>query len=128
MFTKDTIIVFVIIILALWVLYPIFEGFDASGREFVPVGALRYGLRGEPLRAESIRKNFIRPDRQIRLSESNSEMWESNDSPGSEGMKGCRKVKCPQNDGYDNTDTCWKCGKNCLDPIRIPDIWPHVKN
>ena len=128
MFNKETIIVIIVIILVLWVLYPLFEGFDASGREFVPIGCQRYGLRGEPLRTSDIANTFIRPDRQIRLSNTDGEMWESNYPPSAEGIKNCRKVKCPQNDGYDNLDTCWKCGKNCLEPIKIPDIWPHVKN
>lgn len=124
---KEVVVIFLIVVLALWVMWPFFEGFDASGSEFVPVGADRYGLRGEPLRRSSIEKYFIRPDRRIRLSQSGGEMWEGNNDPASEGMKDCKKVPCPAN-GYDNIDTCYKCGNPCPDKFVVPYIHPHVPN
>lgn len=126
---KGVVVVFLIAVLALWVLYPLFENFDANGSEFVPIGHERYGLRGDLLRRSDIRKNFIRPDRQIRLSHSNGEMWESNYSPENENIHGCQKVDCPMPNGYDNMDTCWKCEGHdrCPKPMAIPDIGLHVK-
>lgn len=127
---KGVVVIFLIVILLLWLVYPMFgfELFDSTTSEFVPVGYPRYGLRGEPLRRSSILKYFIRPDRNIRLSQSSGEMWESNNSPAKEGIKGCRKVPCPMyHDGYDKQDTCWQCGSDCPQKMKIPEIWPHVK-
>lgn len=125
---KEVVALFLLVILAIWVIYPFFENFDVTTSEFVPEGADRYGLRGDLLRRSSIKKYFIRPDRNIRLSHSDGEMWESNNPPALEGNKDCVKVACPSNDGYDNLDTCWKCGSQCREKMRIPDIWPHTKN
>ena len=123
---KETIAIVLVILLIIWLIYPFFETFDVTGMEFMPVGTDRYGLRGDLLRRSSIEKYFIRPDRNIRLSQSSGEMWESNNPPALEGIKECKKVPCPANDGYDNLDTCWKCGNECREKMRIPDIWPHV--
>ncbi|QKF94327.1 hypothetical protein QKU48_gp0869 [Fadolivirus algeromassiliense] len=125
---KEVVALFLLVILAIWVIYPFFENFDVTGTEFVSEGSDRYGLRGDLLRRSSIKKYFIRPDRNIRLSHSTGEMWESNNPPGMEGVKDCVKVPCPSNDGYDGLDTCWKCGNQCREKMPMPDIWPHVKN
>jgi hypothetical protein len=124
---KEIIAIFLLIVLALWVAYPLFEGFDPATTTEVVSGDGKYGLRGELLRKSDPAKWFIRPDRQIRLSAGGGEMWESNKPPGAEGIKGCRNVPCPAN-GYDNIDTCYKCGSACPDKMVIPDIHPHVPN
>jgi hypothetical protein len=130
--SKEVVLIFLVIVLALWVFYPLYdgyEGFDCKGREFVPVGQPRYGLRGEPLLRSCIDKYYIRPDRQIRLSQSNNLMWESDYTPGMEGIKDCRRVSCPTNTNeFDAEDVCWKCGSSCPEKMKIPDIQPHVPN
>jgi len=130
---KEVILIILVVILLVWLVFPmVFPGselFDVTTSEFVPVGYPRYGLRGEPLRRSSILKYFIRPDRNVRLSHSTGEMWVSNKSPTDEGIKDCRQVPCPlYHDGYDKLDTCWKCGSECRQKMKIPDIWPHVKS
>lgn len=123
------IIIILIIILVIWCLYPYFvEPFNANVTEFVPVGYPRHGLRGDLLRTSDISNNFIRPDRHIRLHQSNGEMWESNNSPIDENISNCNMVKCPDNDGYDDLDTCWKCGAKNPILTKIPYIHPHVPN
>jgi len=121
---KILILVFIIIIIVM-LIYPFYENFDSTMTEFVPVGYPRYGLRGDLLKRSNIKKYYINPNRNIRLSHSTGEMWESNKSPPDEHIKNCRKVPCPDNDGYDKLDTCWKCGNECRKSIKIPDIWPH---
>ncbi len=74
------------------------EGFDKSGREFVPVGAKRYGLRGDLLKQIDIKKFYGSPDRQILLSDSGGEIWDSSYTPAQQGIKKCKKVKCPSKD------------------------------
>ena len=127
---KEVVAIFLLIVLALWVAYPLFEGFerfDPATTTEVVSGDGKYGLRGELLRKSNIAKWFIRPDPRVRLSLSGGEMWESNKSPGEEGIKGCRKVPCPSY-GYDKTDVCYQCGSPCPDKMVIPDIHPHVPN
>lgn len=123
-FNQKTLIIGLVVILTLWLLWPMFEGFDSMGNEFLPVGSVRYGLRGEPLKSSNIAKYYIRPDRQIRLSQTHGEMWESNFSPASMGEKACNKVRCPQV-GYDKLDSCYVCNQGPMKPMRIPDIAPH---
>lgn len=118
--------IILIVLLIIWVVYPLFEGFNADGTEFVPVGGARYGLRGDLLRRSSIKKFFIRPDRRIKLSHSGGEMGEGDYSPVEFGEHDCTKVECPSN-GYDNLDKCWQCGKDHY-KFNIPNIWPHVPN
>jgi len=124
---KEVVVIFLLIILVIWVVYPFFETFDVTGTEFVAEGGDRYGLRGDLLRRSDIARTFIRPDRNVMLSHSSGEMWESNNTPAQDGLKDCRKVPCPDNDGYDNLDTCWKCGNECRPKMEMPDLWPHVK-
>lgn len=114
-------------LLIIWMIVPYFEGFDVTASEFVPEGAARYGLRGDLLRRRNISGSYINPNRNIRLTNSGGQMWESNTTPCQQGMNGCRKVPCPENDGYDNSDSCWKCGNECRQPFKVPDLWPHVK-
>lgn len=121
---KEVIVIFLLILLALWVLYPFMEGFDATGTEFAQLGRPRYGLRGNPLRQIDIANYYMRPDLRIRISESGGKMWESNNSPMAEGIKDCHKIPCPAN-GYDSIDVCFQCGKNCPKKMIIPDIHPH---
>lgn len=110
---KEVVAIFLLAILAIWVVYPLVRGresFDASGTEFVGlVGQQRYGLRGEPLRTSDIRKLYIRKDPNVMLSDSGGDMWISNNTPEIDGMKNCKKVQCPAY-GYDNLDQCWQCG------------------
>ena len=123
MINKEYILIFLIVVLAIWVTYPYFEGFDATGREFVDVGEVRYGLRGDKIRRVPIQKYFIRPDRNIRLSQSNGMMWESNNTPAQDGIKGCSKTQCPTNSNeFDSMDTCWSCGNKCPVDIQVPGI------
>jgi hypothetical protein len=124
---KEVIVIFLLILLALWVIYPFIEGFDAAGGEFLPVGAPKYGLRGDLLRQTSWLNHFLRPDRRIRISLSGGDMWESNTSPKAQGIKDCKRIACPPtpSKGYDNIDQCWQCGTNCRDKLPVPDMWPH---
>jgi len=132
MFHKQLIIIFLIASLIVLLLQPYTERFDATGMEFLPVGEQRYGLRGDKIMSRDIAGNYISPKRQIRLSQSSGMMYESNTDPITEGMKGCRKLACPSGPrdttGYDHLDTCWQCGSDCPTKLRVPDIWPHVKN
>jgi hypothetical protein len=125
------IIIFFVILFFLWLLYPynMQEGFDATDTEFVDLGQPRYGLRGDRLDRSCILKYYKSPNRQVRLQQYGSEMYESNYSPVDEGRKDCRKVPCPTyGDGYDSRDTCWTCGSMKPDKMVIPDIHPHVPN
>ena len=124
---KEVVLIFLLILLALWVIYPLFsrrERFNADGTIFVPVGDQRYGLRGEPIRSSDSRKLFIREDPHVLLSQSGGEMWISNNAPASSGMKGCKRVQCPAY-GYDNLDQCWQCAGEGIVKQGIPDLWPR---
>src|SRR3990172_10896698 len=105
---NNIVIAIIVIILVVWVIYPYFEGFHAAEYALSPLGHPQYGLRGDRLRTSSIDNFYISPQREIRLSQSNGEMWESDYSPMEQGMQGCYKVECPSI-GYDEQDTCWKC-------------------
>ena len=85
------------------------EKFDAEGLVYMPVGEERHGLRGDLLNRLDISRNYIRPDRHIRLSRSNDIMYESDVPPYMEGLNKCQKVECPNNGYFDKSDTCWKC-------------------
>jgi len=123
---KEMVIIFFVIILAIWVVYPFMEGFNASTNEFVPVGDVRYGLRGDKLRRVPISKYFIGPNRNIRLSQSNGMMWEADASPEEQGIPDCHKTQCPTNTNeFDSMDTCWKCGSGQQPKMAIPDIHSH---
>jgi hypothetical protein len=126
---KDFVLVFLIIVL-LWCIFRSYkqtEAFDGASSEFLPVGADRYGLRGDLLNRSSIDNWYASNNRQIMLNNGEGEMWQANGTPPSFGIKDCRKVKCPINGEYDHQDTCWKCGSDCQDKITIPDMHPHVK-
>lgn len=123
---------FLVVLFLWWVMRPENkEGFDSKTVEFVPVCAKRYGLRGDPLRTSSIDKNYIRPDRHVRIHHGGDMMYVSNNKPSAEGKPFCKKVKCPIytgsfTDPYDESDTCWKCDTACRGPTEIPDIHSHV--
>lgn len=86
------------------------DPFDPTVTEFVPVGDLRHDLRGYPLHAASIDRQYLSPNRQIRLSQTGGEMSISDVPPGDQGLKGCEKVSCPPLiNSYDSSDTCWHC-------------------
>ena len=123
---NNIIIAIIVVILVVWLIYPYFEGFDSAEYALSPLSQPQYGLRGDRLRTDSIDKYYISPDRQIRLSQSNGEMWESDNTPEMDGIGGCYKVRCPPV-GYDGQDTCWKCRTKEY-RMKIPDIWPHVAN
>lgn len=130
-FDQRTLIIVFVALFAIWILWPSSEGFeffDAGGNEFLPVGSVRYGLRGEPLRTSSIAKYYISPRRQIRLSQTMNPMYEANLPPAQMGEKGCQKVDCPKCGAYDKTDTCWTCANFPAKPMTIPDMAPHVPN
>jgi len=123
--------VFLAILLIWFIMNSSSEGFDATGREFVPVGLDRdrYGIRGDKLRRSDIARIYINPNRQIRLNPTSGMMYESNKTPCEEGIGGCKKTPCPCNTNeYDGQDSCWNCGNAYPDPMRIPDIHPHVPN
>ncbi|ARF12359.1 hypothetical protein Klosneuvirus_5_29 [Klosneuvirus KNV1] len=128
-FDQQTLIIVLAVIFVLWFLWPTNEGFyeyfDVTGSEFSPVGSIRYGLRGEPLHTSNIAKYYISPRRQIRLSQTHGDMYESNIPPPMQGEKACQKVKCSPL-GHDNLDTCWTCDNFPQKPMQMPDIWPHV--
>jgi hypothetical protein len=123
------IVIIIVVILIVWCVFPLFEGYDATGTEFVPVGCSRYGMRGDKLRRASILKYFIRPDRHVRLSQTNNVMWESNNPPATEGIPDCEEVNCPENTNeYGPDDTCWMCGSDKHYYPKIPYMHPHVPN
>lgn len=125
---RNTVLIILVVLVVLWIAVPYLmgmESFDSSGSIFVPEGCPRWGLRGEPLRRSCISKYFIRPDRHIMLSNSGGQMWVSNKPPGQEGMSDCRKVNCPPYDGYDQEDTCWKCGDYKGPKIPTPNTCPN---
>jgi len=128
-FDQQTLIIVLAVIFVLWFLWPANEGFyeyfDASGEEFVPVGSVRYGLRGEPLHTSNIAKYYISPRRQIRFSQARGDMYEANLPPQMMGEKGCKTIQCPSN-GFDNLDKCYTCNNFPQKPMQIPDIAPHV--
>jgi hypothetical protein len=119
----EIIVAIVVVVLIIWLVYPSFEGFEYH-QALAPMGAPQYGLRGERLKTGPISQYYISPHRQIRLSQSNADMWDSDYTPTEQGMKGCYRSKCPSV-GFDNQDTCWKC-KTKEYKMRIPDVWPHV--
>ena len=115
--TNEIILIIAICLILFWFIYQKKEGFDKDTVMFVPVGARRYGLRGDRLRRSHIARTYIRPDRHIRLSQTNNPMWESDTSPVEQGMIGCRQTPCPVNTNeYDASDKCWVCGDD--DPHR----------
>lgn len=124
------IIVIVAVIIAVWLfrmLYKKFtEGFDATGTEFVAVGQPRYGLRGDLLRTSPITNNYMDANRNIRLSQSGSDMWEADESPVDDHIPDCRQVACPGKVGYGPTDKCWQCGSSDRTKTQIPDMFAHV--
>ena len=135
--SKEFVIIVIIILLILWFIPMIFkfnvgnEGFyDVEGGRWVdtgasyPVGYPLYGLRGDRLTTSNIDRTYISPRRQIRLSLTGADMYDSDYPPSMQGVPDCRKVQCPQN-GYDNLDTCWQCGNPNQTKMRIPDLWPH---
>src|SRR5579885_2345132 len=95
--TIEIVFIFLIIVCLIWVFFPLLEGFDATGTEFPPVGCPQYGLRGEELNRSDIRKYYIRPERNVRLSQTEGVMWESNLPPNMEGIPGCKREQCPIN-------------------------------
>lgn len=105
---KEVIIAILLILLAVFVMYPLFESFDATTTEFVPVGDLRHGLRGEPLNTVNIAKYYMRPNRNIVTNNTGGELWESDYAPENERFRGCVKEQCVQ-PGQDKMDTCWNC-------------------
>jgi len=108
---KEVIVIFFLVLLAVWVMYPFLEGFNVDGTEFAPLGAPRYGLRGNTLKQIDIANYYMRPDVRVVLNQAGGELWQSNNDPGDEGIKGCYKVPCPANEYY-NQDVCYKCGKS----------------
>ena len=100
--------IILVIICVIWLILPFFETFDRTGSDFVPTGCPRYGLRGDRLRTSNIDKYYMNPNLNVRLSQSNGVMWQSNYSPDQQGVPGCYKVDCPQINEFD-LDTCWKC-------------------
>ena len=117
----------VIIIIGVWILYPYFEGFDVTTSEFVPIGSPRHGLRGDLLKQHWIGQDFMSDYRQILLNDTDGEMWSSNWTPAQQGLKNCGKTGCPQVNGYDKMDTCYRCKTDPPQPQTF-EVWPHVKN
>ncbi len=131
-FEREMLIVFFVILLV-WLLVTLYrgrEGFDADGREFLPVGYPRYGLRGDLLRTESIDTMYIKENPDVRLHHTNNEMYDSNNTPAEEGIEGCVKVPCPctNGDNYYDGSPCWKCSGSGYVKQKIPPIHPHVMN
>lgn len=123
-------LVLILVIIALmWFMKVNKENFDPHGVEFVPVGADRYGLRGDLLYRRSVSDYYIRPDRRVRLNDSSGEMYVSNFDPIDEGLKGCKKMQCPMTSrwegSYDNNDQCYNCSDNFKWKIKMPNIHPH---
>lgn len=125
---NDTLITVIIILVVTWLIniyvLRFTEGFDASTKEFVPIGSDRYGLRGDLLSRSAGGTWYQNPERHIRLNASGGHMWESDEIPttscnqfgsasGSayDESSSCRAVPCPSNDEYDELDTCWQCNK-----------------
>lgn len=130
---KNVILILLLVVVLFWALSSNFEFFaekpDYDVNGLIPIGYPKTGLRGEPLHWSSIDKLYIRPDRQIRLSQTGAMMWDANRSPIEQGIPDCYKVDCPTcMGGYDKTDSCYKCGNNQPEKMVIPDIAPHVPN
>jgi hypothetical protein len=113
--TKNMLIVGIVCLLLVIILKPfgMMEEFNHDTTTFVPIGQQRHGLRGDKLHSHDIARNYIRPDRHIRLNSTNGWMYASDRTPAEEGIKGCTthgKGKCVSNKNeYDSTDTCWNC-------------------
>jgi len=126
---KEVVAIFLLVVLIVWVLYPAFfkkrEGmYDITGTEaLLPLGTQGYGLRGEPIRTSDIRNIYIRADPNVRLNNSGGEMYISNNTPEIEGIKNCKRVKCPSY-GYDNLDQCWQC-PNAAKRFEMPPLNIH---
>lgn len=101
------------------------EGFSADTTTFVPVGAQRYGLRGEPLQASPFEKVFIPTPHHIRINHTGGLMYKSRVSPTVEGIEGCAKVACPIDSPEFQGNMCWQCDDGCPDPTPIPAIHSH---
>lgn len=126
-FNKNIILFILAIVLLLWILSPMFENFSSNQTVLVPIGSPTVGLRGDPLHWSSIDKLYIRPDRQIRLSDTGAMMWDANESPTEQGIPDCYKVDCPiLTGGYDKTDSCYKC-RNKPYKMTMQDLWEHTK-
>lgn len=124
---EDCIGLIVIVILIWFIMRNRNEGFSADMREFLPVGFQRYGLRGDPIRSRDARLDYIQNNRNIRLSHTGGEMWQSN-SPPTKFLKDCQKVPCPHNGEYDSMDTCWRCGDNTVPSFKTGGcVRPHIK-
>lgn len=106
----EKVIAIILVVILFWLLFTPVERFDATTAEFVPLGAPRYGLRGDLLHQVPISTYFYPYKRQIRLTDNNNWMYESsipiNREPGSSS---CVKTPCPAIGDYDTADTCWSC-------------------
>ena len=125
------IIVFAIIIFAMWIMFPrkrMLDTFDSTGTELLDVQYPDYDMRGYPVKRSCILRTYMKPERNVRLNLYGGEMYTSDYNPIQEGKRNCRKVPCPVDADYTEKDTCWTCGSLKHDVMKIPDIHPHVMN
>ena len=126
-FEKEMLIVLFAIVL-IWLLVGAQkEKFNNISTVSLPLGYPRYGLRGDPLRTESIDKLYLSRYPNVRLHPSNNEMYDSNTPPGDENVPGCARHDCPYTPGenYYKGSPCWMCSTPEPKQV-IYDLWPHV--
>ena len=128
-FEEEMLIVLFGILLIWLVLRSNKEGFHVDKSASWPIGWPQYGLRGDLLRTESIDSAYIKRYPNVRLNNTNNEMYDSDRSPPEEGINGCHQVPCPwAPDDYYKGSPCWKCSGSGYEKQAIMPLWPHVKN
>ena len=108
--TTEIILGIVVVLIIIFFLVPKIEKFDKNTVMFVPVGEKRYDLRGEYKVSSPYEQIYMKPNRQVRIHHTSNPMYISDESPPQEGRKGCKLIPCPPNNNeYDQYDTCWDC-------------------
>lgn len=126
-YTNATIIILVILLVWLVLIKPMYESFlDITGTTFIPINEQAYGLRGDRLSTGPVDPYFYPRNRNIRLSDTNTWMYQSripiNQEPNSST---CQQTPCPLVDGFDKNDSCWSCPAPVGPPVTIPNMTAH---
>ena len=124
--TLTIILALIVVALIFMMASNMYEGFSADTTEFVPVGAVRHGLRGDRLYTRDISTNFLPTGRLIRLNHAGGLMWEADGRVTS--AEGCMKVPCPHGTHfYSQEDTCVMCHDGSSKRMRQPSFNYHAK-
>lgn len=88
------------------------ERFGPNGREFVKVGAQRFGLRGDKTTGRDISLSYYDNDRNFAMHPTGNPMWINDITPFEEGHKNCKQqIDCHKHvNEYGESDACFKCG------------------